>query len=344
MKLIIQIPCYNEERTLPQTVADIPRKIEGIDVVEVLIIDDGSTDRTVEVAREIGVDHIVRNMSNLGLARSFAKGIDACLNLGADIIVNTDGDNQYAGHSIHDLVRPILEARADIVIGDRQTGNIAHFSPLKKVLQRVGSWLVRNLSGVDASDTVSGFRAYSRDAALRTNVVSEFSYTIETIIQAGRSGMTVLSVPVETNPKSRESRLYNGMAGFVWKQIVTLIRSYIRYSSLRVFSVLSLILLLIGVVPVVRFFIFYISGEGDGKIQSLLLGGVFITLGYITFSVALLADVIALNRRLIEATLEKVRRLEIESVDSQSQILQGAKPVTGSGSERSAVASALPDE
>lgn len=311
MKLIVQIPCFNEEHTLPQTVADIPRQIDGIDTVEILIVDDGSTDRTVEVAREIGVDHIVRNSANKGLARTFSKAIATCLKQGADIIVNTDGDNQYAGSSIPDLVRPIIEGRADIVIGNRQTNKIAHFSLFKKILQRVGSTMVRYLSGIDVQDTVSGFRAYSRDAAISTNVVTEFSYTIETIIQAGSNGMTVLSVPVNTNPKTRESRLFRSIGGFIQRQATTMLRSYTMYRSLRVFTTLGAIMMLIGILPLLRFLFFYIGGEGDGHIQSLVIGGVFITLGYVTFSIALLADSIAMNRRLIERTLEKVHRLEL---------------------------------
>jgi glycosyltransferase involved in cell wall biosynthesis len=314
MKLIVQIPCFNEEHTLPQTVADIPRDIEGIDTVEVLIIDDGSSDRTVDVAREIGVDHIIRNSANKGLARTFSKGIEACLKRGADIIVNTDGDNQYAGSSIPDLVRPIVEDRADIVIGDRQTSGIRHFSPLKKLLQKVGSAMVRTLSGIDVRDTVSGFRAYSRDAAIATNVVTEFSYTVETIIQAGTGGMTVLSVPVATNAKTRESRLFKSIGGFIQRQATTMLRSYTMYRSLRVFTTMGAVMMLIGLLPLVRFLFFYLTGEGDGKVQSLVIGSVFITLGYVTFSMALLADSIAMNRRLIERTLDKVRRLELEQL------------------------------
>ena len=313
MKLIVQIPCYNEEATLPATVAEIPRRIEGIDSVEILVIDDGSTDGTVEAARRAGVDHVVQHRANKGLARSFARGIEASLRRGADIIVNTDGDNQYAGRSIPELVRPIVEGRADVVVGDRQTDNIPHFSPLKKWLQRSGSRLVRYLSGLAIPDAVSGFRAYSREAALRLNVLSDFSYTIESLIQAGRSGMAVVSVPVETNPKTRESRLFRSLPGFLWKQMLTMVRSYTMYRSLRVFAALGMVLLLIGLVPVVRFLIYFALGEGEGKIQSLILGSVFITLGYVTFTSALLADATAMNRRLLEQTLETVRRLDLRT-------------------------------
>lgn len=226
MKLIVQIPCYNEEETLPETVADIPREIPGFDSVEVLIIDDGSSDRTVEVAREIGVDHIVRHKRNLGLARTFRKGIDASLQAGADVIVNTDGDNQYAGADIPKLVEPILAGRADMVIGDRQTDKVAHFSRGKKLLQWLGSGIVRKLAGIWVPDTVSGFRAFSRDVAIQMNIVSPFSYTIETVIQAGKRDMTVQSVPVRTNPKTRESRLFKGIPSFVSRQLTTIVRMY----------------------------------------------------------------------------------------------------------------------
>jgi len=317
-KLIVQIPSYNEAGSLAGTVADIPRRIDGIDHVEILIIDDGSTDATVEVARAAGVDHIIRNKSNMGLARTFSNGLHACLERGADIIVNTDGDNQYSGASIPDLVRPILEGRADIVVGDRGTQEVAHFSPLKKRLQRWGSAAVRRLSGLDVRDAVSGFRAYSREAALRTNVMSRFSYTVETLIHAGNSHLTVVSVPVVTNPKLRESRLYTGMFSFVRKQMLTMIRSYAMYRALRFFSALGLILVGIGALPVIRFLVLFALGQGQGNIQSLVLGGVLIILGMITFAVGLLADAVAANRRLAEQTLETVRRIELSMVTGRS--------------------------
>lgn len=312
MKLIIQIPCLNEEHTLPQTLADIPRKIEGVDVVEVLIIDDGSTDRTVEVARALGVEHIVQNKNNIGLARTFRKGLDACLKLGADIIVNTDGDNQYAGWDIPKLVRPIIEGRADIAIGDRRTGRIGHFSGPKKLLQRAGSSVVRNLSGVDVPDAVSGFRAISREAALRLNIVSPFSYTTEMLIQAGKKHMAVVSVPVETNAKTRESRLFSSIPKFIERQLTTMVRMYAMYQPLRVFFITGLALALIGILPVVRFVFLYASGNGEGHIQSLILGGVLLMMSFFSWLIGLVADLINFNRQLIEITLEKVRRLELE--------------------------------
>ncbi|MBK1631550.1 glycosyl transferase [Thiohalocapsa halophila] len=312
MKLIVQIPCYNEEQTLPETVADIPRQIDGIDQVEVLVIDDGSRDNTVQVARDIGVDHVIRNKRNIGLARSFRKGLDACLVRGADIIVNTDGDNQYAGADIPKLVQPILEGQADMVIGDRETNKIPHFSPLKKFLQYLGSGVVRKLAGIWVPDTVSGFRAFSREAAIRINVVSSFSYTIETVIQAGKRHLTVQSVAVRTNPKTRDSRLFKSIPHFVQNSLGTMVRMYAMYQPLRVFFYLGSVLTIIGILPIIRFLFFYLAGSGDGHLQSLLLGSVLVILGFITFMIGLVADLISFNRQLMEMTLERVRRMELD--------------------------------
>ncbi len=311
MKLIVQIPCFNEETTLPQTVADIPRQIDGVDQVEILIIDDGSQDRTIEVAKEIGVDHIVANKKNIGLAGTFRKGLDSCLQLGADIVVNTDGDNQYAGGDIPKLIQPILAGRADVVVGDRQTGQVSHFSPTKRLLQRFGSFVVRNLSGVDVPDAVSGFRAISRDAALQINIVSSFSYTIEMLIQAGRKNMAVSSVPIGTNASTRESRLFRSIPEFIERSVTTMLRMYAMYRPLRVFLLIGIVLSLIGVVPMLRFLIFFLSGEGAGHIQSLVIGGTLLVIGFITFLIGLVADLINFNRRLIELTLESTRRIEL---------------------------------
>lgn len=311
MKLIVQIPCYNEEHTLSKTVADIPRKIEGIDKIELLIIDDGSTDKTIEVAKELGVEHIVRNIKNIGLARSFRKGIDECLKYGADIIVNTDGDNQYCGADIAKLVQPIIDGTAEIVVGDRQTSKIPHFSFLKKILQKLGSATVRKLSGTDVPDTVSGFRAFSRDAAIRLNIISPFSYTIETIIQAGKKHMAVTSVPIRTNPKTRDSRLFKSIPAFIERQLSSMIRMYIMYQPLRFFVYIGIVLTLIGLVPIARFLMFYYLGDGAGHIQSLILGGIFLLMGFITFVMAILADLMNFNRQLLENTLERVRRIEL---------------------------------
>ncbi|MEL6765550.1 MAG: glycosyltransferase family 2 protein [Pseudomonadota bacterium] len=314
MKLIVQIPCFNEAETLPQTVADIPRQVPGFDRVEVLIVDDGSTDGTADVAARIGVDHVIRHPRNMGLARTFARGLRESLIRGADVIVNTDGDNQYAGDCIRDLVAPILAGEADIAIGDRGTDRIDHFSPLKRLLQRSGSRVVRTISGLQVEDAVSGFRAYSREAALSTNVLSEFSYTIETLIQAGNNGIAVVSVPVRTNPVTRESRLFKSIPSFLSKQLITLLRSYVMYYPLRVFTALGVLLVVAGSLPVLRFLWFFAQGDGDGKLQSLVIGGVFVVVGFITLTLALLADAVAMNRRLLEQTLRSVRRLELDAL------------------------------
>ncbi len=312
MKLIIQIPCYNEEKTLPVTLGEVPRQVEGVDEVEILIVDDGSADRTVEVAREAGVDHVVRFTHNRGLARAFSAGLDACLALGADVIVNMDADNQYRAGCIPGLVEPILEGRADVVVGERPIEAIEHFSWLKKRLQRLGSWVVRRLSGTEVPDATSGFRAYSREAALRLNVVSEFTYTLETLIQAGQTGIAVAHVPIETNPKTRESRLFASIGGYVWRSAQTIVRIYVMYRPLRTFVCVGALPLLAGLVLVVRFFYFYLTVQGPtGHVQSLLVGGVLLLLGVLFLVLGLLADVVAANRKLLEETLYRVRRQEL---------------------------------
>jgi glycosyltransferase involved in cell wall biosynthesis len=311
MKLIVQIPCFNEEATLPATFNDIPKQIDGVDVVEILIIDDGSTDKTIEVAKTLGVHHIIINKNNRGLARTFRTGLNECLKLGADIIVNTDGDNQYAGWDIPKLIQPILDGKADVVVGDRNTAKVAHFSPFKKFLQRLGSYVVKTLSGVQVPDAVSGFRAYSRDAALQLNIVSPFSYTIEALIQAGKKHMAVTSVPVETNAKTRESRLFSSIPKFIERQLTTIVRMYAMYQPLKVFFFIGLALSILGAIPILRFLYFYFTGDGEGHLQSLVLGGVFTILGFVSFLIALLADLMNFNRQLIEQTLEKVRRIEL---------------------------------
>ncbi|MCF8107520.1 MAG: glycosyltransferase family 2 protein [Desulfohalobiaceae bacterium] len=312
MKLIVQIPCYNEEDTLPHTVADIPRQIEGVDQVEVLIVDDGSRDRTVEVAREIGVDHIVKNTNNKGLARTFLVGLDASLRLGADIIVNTDGDNQYSGEDIKKLVAPIVRGEADMVVGDRQTDRIDHFSKNKRRLQKVGSFVVRLLSETNVPDAVSGFRALDREAALQMNIVSTFSYTIETVIQAGKKKLAVTSVPVGTNPKTRDSRLFRSIPHFLQNQVSTIIRMYTMYQPLRVFFYIGCFLILLGLIPSIRFLIFYVTGNGAGHIQSLIFAAICFIVGFQVLMIGLVADVISFNRRLIEETLVRVRRMEFD--------------------------------
>lgn len=313
MKLIVQIPCYNEEQTLAATLADIPRAVPGIDRIEILVIDDGSTDRTASVALKLGVDHLVRHKRNQGLARAFRSGLDVCLQQGADIIVNTDADNQYVGADIAALVAPILAGQADMVIGDRQTDRIAHFSPLKKRLQRLGSGVVRRLAGLDVPDAVSGFRAFSREAAIRLNIVSNFSYTIETVIQAGKRNLTVVSVPIRTNPTARPSRLFRSIPQFVSQSLITMIRMYAMYKPLRVFFYLGALLIVLGSLPILRFLYFYFQGSGAGHIQSLQLGSVLLIIGVLAWLIGLVADLISFNRQLLEMTLERVRRLELAS-------------------------------
>ena len=318
MKLIVQIPCYNEEHTLTATFNDIPKTIDGVDCVEVMIIDDGSSDKTIEVAQKLGVHHIIRNKNNRGLARTFRKGIDECLKRGADIIVNTDGDNQYAGWDIPKLIQPILDGTADVVVGDRKTSQIEHFSTVKKLLQRLGSYVVKTLSGVQVPDAVSGFRAYSRDAALQINIISPFSYTIEALIQSGKKHMAVAHVPVETNAKTRESRLFTSIPKFIERQLTTILRMYTMYQPLKVFVMIGAVISLVGIIPIIRFLYFYFSGDGEGHLQSLILGGVFTMLGFVTFLIAILADLMNFNRQLIEQTLEKVRRIELH-IEQQSK-------------------------
>lgn len=311
MKLIIQIPCLNEEHTLPMTLAELPRSIAGVDCVEILVIDDGSSDRTVEVARSLGVDHIYRHKNNQGLGRAFRSGLDQALKLGADIIVNTDGDGQYAGADVAELVRPIVEGRADIVIGDRRPASNPEFGLVKRALQWLGSLVVRQLSGASVPDAVSGFRAISREAAMRLNILSRFSYTVEMIIQASNKQLMVASVPVRTNPKTRESRLFRNIPQFVARQLVGMLRMYAMYRPMRFFFTLGAALSLLGLFPIARFLIFYFAGDGGGRIQSLVLGGVLLTMGFLVFVTGLLSDLISQNRQLTEITLEKMRELEL---------------------------------
>ena len=310
MKLIIQIPCFNEAETLPGTLADLPRTIDGIDVIETLIIDDGSSDRTIEVARELGVDHIIRNKRNMGLARTFQRGLDACMKAGADIIVNTDGDNQYAGSDIKKLVAPILAGKADIVIGDRRPADNPEFSALKRKLQKIGSGVVTSMAGVQVPDSVSGFRAISREAAGQLNIVSGFSYTTEMVIQAGKRGIAMTSVPVSTNPQTRESRLFKSMPGFIGRSAATMVRTYAMYKPLRVFFFAGLFLSLLGAWPLLRFLWFFAQGTGAGHIQSLVIGGALLTIGSVCFMIAIIADLIAVNRQLLERALLRISRLE----------------------------------
>lgn len=313
MKLIIQIPCFNEAKYLPSTLQDLPQKIKGIDQIETLIIDDGSTDNTAEVAEKNGVDHIVQFRKHRGLAAGFSAGLEACLIYGADIIVNTDADNQYRGADIPKLINPILKGEADIVIGDRQTQYIEHFSWVKKKLQKWGSSVVKFLSKTDVPDAPSGFRAISREAALKINVLSDFSYTLETLIQAGNIGLSVKSVPIETNEKIRDSRLFTNLFNFLKRSGTTILRSYTMYKPLKIFSVLSLIFFILGLIPGIRFLYFVYIGQYQGHIQSLILTAILLIASFLLAVMAVLSDLIASNRKLIEEILRRVRRIESES-------------------------------
>jgi glycosyltransferase involved in cell wall biosynthesis len=311
MKLIIQIPCFNEEQTLPGTLADLPREVPGFEVVEWLVIDDGSTDRTVEVARQGGVEHIVRLTNNKGLAAGFQAGLDACLKLGADVIVNTDADNQYSGADIPKLVAPIVEGRADMVVGDRETDQIEHFSPLKKMLQRWGSAVVRRASETDVPDTTSGFRAYNREAALQLQVVSKFTYTLESIIQAGKMLVAIDHVPVQTNPKTRESRLFPSMWSYVRRNGLSIFRIYALYEPLRLFMLAAALVALVGVFIWGRFLWFVITGDSQGHIQSLILGSTLFIVAVQFAALAVIGDILAGSRVLQQRILERVRRVEL---------------------------------
>ena len=318
-KLIVQIPCYNEEKTLPQTVRDIPRQIDGIDRVEILVIDDGSTDRTLEVASKIGVDHIVKNICNKGLAQTFMIGLDACLRLGADIIVNTDGDNQYQGCDIPKLVAPILAGEADFVIGNRETHNSTDINRTKKKLHKIGNAFVRMFSGTDVPDAVSGFRAFSRQAAMQTNIVTTYSYTVETIIQASKKRLCIASTPIGTNPKARKSRLFRSTPKFIMHQIGTMVRMYTMYQPLRVFVYIGGVCILVGLIPSIRFLIYFFIGKGSGHIQSLVFAAVLFIVGFQILALGLVADVISFNRRLIEETLFRIRGIELDDISEKDR-------------------------
>ena len=319
MKLIIQIPCLNEEKTLSETIKDLPKTLKGVDEIQTLIIDDGSTDKTVELARALGVNHIVRHTNNKGLAEAFMTGMDACLKLGADVIVNTDGDNQYRAKYIVDLIKPILRGEADMVVGDRQTNGVLHFSFIKKRLQRVGSWVVRHVSDTNVPDAPSGFRAFSREAALRMNVISKFSYTLETIIQAGKKNLAVTSVPVETNKKLRESRLFTGIPNYLSRSIATIFRIYTMYEPLKMFSFIGGIVFSIGFLVAIRFLYFYFAGHGSGHIQSLILSGVLMMIGFQVIMIGLVADLIGGLRRLTEDALYRIKKVELSMADKKSK-------------------------
>ena len=330
MKLIIQIPCWNEEEQLPGTLRDLPRDVPGFDVVEWLIIDDGSTDRTIEVARDEGVDPIVRLTNNKGLAAGFQAGLDACLKLGDDVIVNTDADNQYSALDIPTLVEPIVAGRADMVVGDRETDSIEHFSPLKKRLQKLGSGVVRAASGTDVPDTTSGFRAYNREAALQIAVVSKYTYTLETIIQAGKLTVALTHVPIRTNEKTRESKLFPSMGAYVRRNAVAITRIYAQYEPLKVFSMMALATFVLSLIPFTRFLVAYLSGDGAGHVQSLIFGAVLFNAAVVLGALGILGDVLYSQRVIAQRTFEKIRRIELELKIPPSHYEPGAQP-TGQG-------------
>lgn len=313
MKLVVQIPCLNEAATLPLVLKSIPKKIKGVSEIVVLVIDDGSTDKTVSVARAHGVSHFVHHPQKQGLGRSFHDGVQYALSIGADIVVNTDGDNQYPQNRIGDLVQPIVAGLADIVVADRQTQTIPHFSPYKKALQRFGSRVVNIAGGTDVPDAPSGFRAYSKNSLLRLNTITRFSYTMETIIQAGNKGLGIVSIPVVTNPKLRESRLFKSTWEHVYKSAVTIVRAYVMYKPYMIFGTLAILLFLLGSIPFARFVILSLEdGSTAGHIQSLLVGSVLMICSFLSIVMNILADLIRINRILIEDNLEQTKRLRFK--------------------------------
>lgn len=325
MKLIIQIPCYNEAETLKVALDELPKHIEGVDVIEYLIINDGSKDNTVDVAREWGVNYIVSFRNNKGLARGFMAGLDACLRNGADIIVNTDADNQYCGEDIEKLIQPILRGEAGMVIGERPIDDTEHFSPLKKKLQHLGSWVVRKASNTDIPDAPSGFRAYSRHTAMRLNVINEYTYTLETIVQAGRQKMAVTSVPIRTNAELRPSRLFNSMFGYVKKSMLTIGRALMMYKPLFVFTSMAAVFGVLGVGIGIRFLVYFFSGAGDGHVQSLILASMFIIIAVMCGLIGLLGDVISANRKLLEEIQFELRKMDYgEGHEERKQELENS--------------------
>jgi glycosyltransferase involved in cell wall biosynthesis len=340
VKLIIQIPCLNEEATLPQTIADLPRQISGIEEIELLVVDDGSTDRTVEVARECGVQHVVRLTNNKGLAAGFQAGLDACLKLGADVVVNTDADNQYDGADVAKLVAPIVAGEADMVVGDRRVSEIEHFSGSKKGLQRLGSWVVRRLSGTEVTDATSGFRAYNREAALQLSVVDNFTYTLESLIQAGKMLVAVDEVEVGTNPKTRESRLFDSTGAYVRRNAPAILRIYARYEPLRAFLAASLLVFVLALAAWAPFLIDWIfNGDSSGHIQSLILGAVLFNAAMLLAALGIIGDLLSGQRIMLQRTFERVRRIELELGVPPSHYEPGSpesgrEPTTGAHSGR----------
>jgi glycosyltransferase involved in cell wall biosynthesis len=319
VKVVIQIPCFNEEPTLPKTVQDLPRELPGVDEVEILVVDDGSTDRTAAVAQELGVDHLVRVKQNQGLAYAFMVGLDAALEVGADVIVNTDADNQYRGEDIGRLIQPLLNGEADISVGDRGVTTLEHFSPLKRLLQRWGSSVVEKAAGIPIPDATSGFRAFTREAAMRLTVLSDYTYTLETLIQAGARRMAVVYVPVRTNPQTRQSRLIRSTPHFLAISGISVLRFYAMYRPLRLFLSLGGIMIAGGVALGLRFLFYFLAGQGTGKVQSLILAAILTIVGFQVCLIGLMADLVRLNRKMLEETVYRVRRRELEGPSSDER-------------------------
>lgn len=331
-KLIIQIPCYNEEESLPVTLQALPRQVPGVDAVEWLVVDDGSEDRTVEVAQANGVDHIVRLPRHQGLSRAFVAGLEAAIEAGADYIVNTDADNQYDAADIPKLLAPLLDGQAQIAVGTRPIDDIKHFSPLKKLLQRLGSWVTRAVSSTDVADAPSGFRAMSREAAMKLHVFNEHTYTIETIIQAGQKGMSIVSVPIRTNEDLRPSRLVKSVTGYVNRQLLTILRIFMTYKPFRFFAVPGAITFLLGFVISLRFVYYYVIGDGAGHIQSLILSALLMGTGFFLAVVGLLADLISVNRKLLEGLDWRLHRME-QSMREAAESGDRMAPIGGAGGQ-----------
>jgi glycosyltransferase involved in cell wall biosynthesis len=329
MKLIIQIPCYNEAQTLPETLRALPRHLHGVDQIEYLVIDDGSVDDTAQAAWEAGAQHVIRLQHHVGLAAGFSIGLETCLRQGADLIVNTDADNQYNSADIQSLIDPILNGKAQIVVGDRGVANLAAFSPVKRLLQRFGSWIIGQASGLRTPDATSGFRALNREAALRTLVLSNYSYTLETLIQAGARHMAVAYVPVRTNPQTRPSRLMRSIPHYLSHSGATILRAYTMYRPLRVFTAVGILLLIAGILPGLRFLYFYIfdNARAGGHIQSLILAAILIIIGFQVLLIGLLADLISSNRKILEEVLYRVKRIEIEKEQEHIRSTSSPQPI-----------------
>lgn len=317
MKVFIQVPCLNEEQTLPAVLKSIPKKIKNVDQIEILIVDDGSTDKTVEVAKKHGVKHFVHHTRNMGLARSFRDGVDYALKNGADIVVNTDGDNQYPQDRIADLVQPVIAGEADIVIADRQTSKIAHFSLFKKIMQRFGSWVVNKVARTNLPDAASGFRAYSRNSLYKVNVVTRFSYCMETIIQAGNKNLKIVSIPVTTNAKTRESRLFKNIGQHMMQSGKAILRSYIMFRPYIIFMTLGIVMFVASAIPFVRFAYFYVIGESSGHLQSLVFGTAMLVGSLLSFSLVVISDLLRTNRMLLEDQLERLKEIQYDQLDSK---------------------------